>query len=220
MAKDNDSAKNALVENVDAIYLPLLRDADKILSTLSKIWTYSHVAIFTSLYFLGFISIVAYFLYPANDRFLQLGEIFVIIAIVVVLVHFGRINRRRRAEMAHWKFTLASYIKPDNTINSQQNGESILENLMKVILASDRWISRIKRRIIMMLVWQTVAVVVFFMVAFQVSSFQVGIIEECLVVYSLGLAIAVYYGVNWRFRSWQSKVNKFKSSTSSAMDRL
>ncbi len=220
MTKDNDSAKNEPVESIDAIYLPLLRDADKILSTLSKVWTYSHIAIFSTLYFLGFISIVTYFLFPANDRFLTMGEVFLIIAIIAALLYYGRRNRRRRAEIVHWKSVLASYVKPDNTLNSQKDGDSILEDLMKVIFASDKWISRIKRRIFVMLVWLTVAVAVFFMVAYQASSFQVGLIEDGLVVYAASLAIAVYFSVNWRFRSWQNKVAKFKSYAFSALDRL
>lgn len=218
MAKENDSTINSSSENLDAVYVPLIKDANKIFSTLSTVWNYSHVAIFSSLYLIGFVSFGLYFMNPANYNFRSLGIVFLIIATIFFLQPSG--TRRRRDEMTHWKIMLASLIKPDNTLNTPQDGQSILENLMQVILASEKWISRIKRRIFTMILLQTVAVVAFFAVLYQTSSVQVQLVENGLIVFAVALVLIVYFSVDLKFRGWQNKIAKFKSHVSIAVDRL
>lgn len=218
MAEENDSAKSSSSESLDAVYIPLIKDANKIFSTLSTVWNYSHIAVFSSLYLIGFASFGLYFTNPANDRFRIMGIVFLIIATVFFAQPSG--NRRRRDEMMRWKSTLASLVKPDNTLIIPQDGQSILENLMQVILASEKWISRIKRRIFTMILWQVVAVVVFFVVLYQANSIQVQLIQNGLIVFAVALALIVYFSVDLKFRGWQNKIAKFKSNASTVMDRL
>ena len=69
MAEENNSPTNSSPENLDAVYIPMIKDANKILSTLSTVWNYSHIAIFSALYAVGFVSFGLYFVNPANDHF-------------------------------------------------------------------------------------------------------------------------------------------------------
>ena len=117
-----------------------------------------------------------------------------------VVIAVGAMN------MENWKIKLASFIKPDNTLNTPQNGQSILENLMSVILASEKWISRIKRQIFSMIIWLAVSIVVFFVVLYQANSVQVQLVENGLLVFAVALALVVYFSVDLQFGAGRKKL--------------
>lgn len=220
MTKRDNKNNDLDAETLNAAYLPLIKDTNRILDTLSHIWTYSITVILLTLIAIGVISLYLSFLTLNDTAFFTEGIIFLIVAAFLLMRHFmGPHNSKRRINIPHWKSVLNSFVKPDNTV-SGQDGQSILESLMQIVIISDEWIRRIKRGIFSTLFWPIVAVIIFIFSSFQLNTFEFQIISVFFVVYMFVLIVAVYYGVNWRFRGWQTKVARFKNFTANAVDSL
>jgi hypothetical protein len=222
MKKENSEKDTSTVDNVDASYVSMIRDANQILDMLSKVWKYCLTALLLSLSIVSLVSIGLFVADPTKEQFFTEGIIFLAIAVWIFARNLliGRRNRCCTEEIPHWKSVLASFIKPDNSFNAQKDGESVIENLMKVILATSDWIRTIKRDVFSVLFWPIVAIVIFLLSVYQVNVVEVRIIEVAFIVYMFTLAIAIYYGVNLRFRRWQVKVDKFRAFTSTAIETL
>lgn len=115
---------------------------------------------------------------------------------------------------------LASFIKPDNTLDREKEGQSVIENLMKVVLATSDWIKTIKRDVFSVLFWPIVAIVIFLLSIYQVNVFEVRVLDVVFIVYMFTLALAIYYGIDVKFRRWQTKAARFKNYTAIALENL
>jgi len=221
MSEDDSQKGFSKEDSIDASYLSMIRDANKILDTLSKVWKFCLIALLLSLSIVGLVSIGLFALNQSSVQFFSEGVIFLIIAVWVFARNLlGSQNKCCAEDIPYWKSTLASFVKADNTLDTQKDGQSVIENLIKVVYASGDWIRTIKRDVFSVLFWPLVAIVIFLLTVYQANVVQVRIIEIAFVAYMFALVIAVYYGVNLRFKRWQTKVDRFRSFTSKAIETL
>jgi hypothetical protein len=221
MIKDDSQNSSSTENKLDASYVSMIHGANEILDTLSKVWKYCLSALLLSLSIVGLVSIGLFVTDPSKQQFFTEGIIFLAIAAWVFARNIlGNRNQCCNEDIPHWKSVLDSFIKPDNTLDSQKDGESIIENLMKVVFATGEWIRTIKRDVFSVLFWPIVAIVIFLLSVYQVNAIEFRIIEVTFIVYIFILAVAIYYGINLKFKRWQVKVNKFKTYTANAMENL
>jgi hypothetical protein len=207
--------------SVDTSYVSMIRDANQILDTLSKVWKYCLAALLLSLFIVGLVSIGLFVADPSQEQFFLEGIIFLAIAAWIFARNLlGQRNRCCTEDIPYWKSVLSSFVKPDNSLASVKDGESVIENLMKVTLATGDWIRTIKRDVFSVLFWPVVAIGFFLLSVYQVNVVELRIIEVSFVVYLFTLALAVYFGVNLRFRRWQARVDKFRVFTTTAIETL
>jgi hypothetical protein len=217
----SEYSKGKAGENFDVSYISLIKGANTILDTLASVWKYSLTALLLSLSTVGVISIAIFFMMPGREVFLTEGVVFLAIAAWISARNFAlNCNQCCTADIPHWKAILASFVKPDNTIDTQRDGQSVVESLIQVTVATGDWIRLIKRDIFSVLFWPIVAVLVFVFSVYQVDAFTLRIIAAAFFVYIGALVVVVYFGVNVKFKKWQIKVAQFKSYTATAMENL
>jgi len=218
---EKDKEKETSVGNEEVSYVSMIEDANRILDTLSRVWKYCLTALLVSLSAIGFISIAIFLIETSKEQFFIEGIIFLAIAAWVFARNtLGTRNRCCNEDIPRWKTILASFVRADNTFDSQRDGQSVIENLMKVIFATIDWIKMIKRDVFSILFWPIVAAAIFLLSVFQVNIVELRVLEVAFVVYIFVLTMAVYYGVNLRFRKWQTKVAQFKGYTASALENV
>jgi hypothetical protein len=207
-------------DNLDSSYISMIHDANQILDTLSKVWKYCLTTLLLSLSIVGLVSIGLFIADPSKQQFFTEGVIFLAIAAWVFARNILGKRNCCTEDIPYWKKILASFIKPDNTLDSQRDGQSIIENLMKVVLATGDWIRTIKKDVFSVLFWPIIAIVIFLLSVYQVNIIEFRIIEVAFIVYMFILAIAIYYGINLKFKKWQSNVDRFKTYTANAIENL
>lgn len=191
------------------------------MDTLASVWKYSLAVLLISLSAIGVISIVLFFEVPSKEVFFTEGIIFLAVAGWIFARNFVlNCNQCCTADIPRWKRVLASFVKPDSTVDRQVDGQSVVENLMQIMVATGDWIRLIKRDIFSVLFWPVVATAAFVLSVYQVDILMLRFIAVGFVAYVFVLAIAVYFGTNMKFRRWQSKVAQFKGYTASAMENL
>ena len=221
MINDESQSSSSTEDNLDSSYISMIHDANQILDTLSRVWKYCLTALLLSLSIVGIVSIGLFVADTSKQQFFTEGVIFLAIAAWIFARNIlGNRNQCCNEDIPHWKSVLASFVKPDNTWDSQKDGQSVIENLMKVVFATGGWIRSIKRDVFSVLFWPIVAIVIFLLSVYQVNVLEFRIIEVAFIIYMFTLAIAIYYGVNLKFKRWQSKVNRFETYTASAMENL
>ncbi len=217
---NDNSAKDFEKVDFTASYLSLIKGADKILDTLASVWKYSLTALLLSLSIIGAISIVLFFAFPTRELFFTEGIIFLAIAGWIFARTFtGSCSRCCNADIPHWKRVLASFVQKDNTVD-QRDGESVAENLMKVIDATGDWIRLIKRDVFSVLFWPVLAIVIFIFSVYPVELFVVRVVAVLFVIYIFALTVIIYYSVKVKFQGWQEKVSRFKQFTATAIENL
>ena len=216
------SQDSSPMEGIDSSYIPMIHDANQILDTLSKVWRYCLAALLLSLSAVGAAAIGLYLINTAQEQFFVEGIIYLAIAAWVFARNLllGSRNSCCTEDIPRWKDRLASFVKSDNTVDAERDGESIIENLMKVTSATADWIRTIKRDVFSVLFWPVVAVAFFLLSVYQANFVEVRVVEVAFVVYIVVLAVAVYFGVNAKFRRWQAKADSFRAYTSKAIDNL
>jgi len=222
MSKDANQENLGVEGGVESSYVSMIKDANRILDTLSRVWRYCLVALLLSLSIVGFASIGFYLVAPSGrEQFFAEGVIFIAIAAWIFARNLllGPRDRCCTEDIPRWKATLASFVGPDNSL-AERDGESIIEDLMKVTLATGDWIRQIKRDVFSVLFWPVVATVLFLLSVFQVNIVEFRIIEVAFIVYLVTLALAVYFGVNSKFQRWQAKVDRFRAFASKAIETL
>ncbi len=220
MINDDSQNNSSTKDNLDSSYISMIHDANQILDTLSKVWKYCLTALLLSLSIVGLVSIGLFVADPSKQQFFTEGVIFLAIAAWVFARNMLGNRNCCTEDIPYWKKVLASFIKPDNTLDSQRDGQSIIENLMKVVLATGDWIRTIKKDVFSVLFWPIVAIVIFLLSVYQVNIIEFRIIEVAFIVYMFILAIATYYGINLKFEKWQSNVVRFRTYTASAIENL
>jgi len=221
MVERDTEKEPALPANLDSSYVSMISDANRILDTLSRAWKYCLTALLTSLSAIGLASLALFLSDTTQEQFLTEGIIFLAIAAWIFSRNIlGSRNQCCNEDIPRWKAILSSFLRPDNTFDSQHDGQSALENLMKVILATNDWIKTIKRDVFSVLFWPILAVGIFLLSIYQVNVLELRILEIAFVAYMVILTSAVYYGVNLKFRKWQTKAANFKAFTASALENL
>jgi hypothetical protein len=211
--------KNIANENFDS-YLPLINGANKILDTLSSVWKYSLTALLLSLSIIGAISIGLFLLVGREILFTE-GVIFLAIAAWIFVRTFtGNCNRCCNADIPRWKAILASFVQPNNSVDSQQDGQSVVESLMRVINESNDWIRLIRRDVFSVLFWPVIAMVLFVFSVYSVDITVVRVVEVLFVIYVFVLTGAIYYSVKVKFQGWQEKVSRFRDYTATAIEDI
>lgn len=174
-----------------------------------------------SLSMVGAFSIAFYFIIPGHDVFLTEGIIFLIIAAWVFARNFLMgCTQCCTTDIPHWKGVLASFIKPDGTIEQEKDGESVVENLMQVITATGDWIRMIKRDVFSLLFWPIVAAIVLTFSIYFANIATLQFVAGAFAVYIGALVIGVYFGVGYAFRKWQARITRFKDAAKTAMELL
>ncbi len=222
MSEDNElGGGDFSAESFDSSYLLLIRGANKILDTLASVWKYTLAALLVSLSAIGVASIVLFFDTPGREVFFSEGVIFLAIAGWIFARNFAlNCNQCCTEDIPRWKGVLSSFVKADNTVNRPADGQSLMENLMQIMVATGDWIRLIKRDVFSVLFWPVIATIVFVLTVYQVNFETLRFVAVGFVVYIFVLSAAVYYGVNLKFRRWQSKVSQFRGYTASAMENL
>jgi hypothetical protein len=217
----SNNAKENSEENFDAAYIQLIKSANKILDTLASVWKYSVSALLLSLSVVGIVSVSLYFVEPGREVFLTEGVIFIFIAAWVFARNFlMNCNKCCTADIPRWKQTLSSFVKTNDTIDRERDGQSVVESLMQVVVATGDWIKMIKRDVFSLLFWPIIAILVFALTVFQANVFTLRIVGAVFAVYIGALVIGVYYGVNVKFRKWQTRIKKFSNYAETAVDNL
>jgi hypothetical protein len=207
-------------ENFDSSFLSLINGANKVLDTLASVWKYSLTALLVSLSVIGGISISLFLLVGREVLFTE-GVIFLAIAAWIFVRTFtGNCNKCCNADIPRWKRVLTSFVQPNNTVISQQDGLSIVESLMRVIDESANWIRLIRRDVFSMLFWPVVAVAIFVFSVYSVDIVVVRVVEILFVIYVIVLTGAIYYSVKVKFQRWQEKVEHFKGNTATVIENL
>ena len=215
------TARTAIQQKIiDSSYISMIHDANQILDTLSRVWKYCLTALLLSLSIVGLVSIGLFVADQSKQQFFTEGVIFLAITAWIFVRNILGNRNCCTEDIPYWKKILASFIKPDNTLDSQRDGQSIIENLMKMVLATGDWIRTIKKDVFSMLFWPIVAIVIFLLSVYQVNILEFRIIEVAFIVYIFILAITIYYGINLKFKKWQSNVNRFKTYTATAIENL
>lgn len=206
-------------ESVEASYLSLIKAAKRVLDTLASVWKYSVTALLLSLSAIGITAIVLFLTVPGKEFYFTEGVIFLAIAAWIYARNVtGTCNQCCTADIPHWKSVLSSFVKPDNTLDSQKDGQSVVENLMQVTVATGDWIRLIKRDVFSVLFWPMLAGVVFLLSVYQIDAAVVRVAAVGFIVYIFALTTAIYYSVNWKFRNWQTRVAQFERYTTTAVD--
>jgi hypothetical protein len=206
-------------ENIEVSYLSMIKDASRILEMLSSVWRYCVSVILLSLSIIGLLSISMFVIVPGKEIFFAEGIIFQSIAAwIFVRNSSGVCSGCCSADIPRWKGVLASFVNSDNSVEMEKDGQSVLENLMQVILITGDWIRQIKRDVFSMLFWPLLASVIFVISLYPVDLVVVRVVEVTFVAYAFVLATGIFYGVNSKFHNWQTRVKSFKNFTSSALD--
>jgi len=218
---ERDVEKETSVGDEEVSYVSMIRDANRILDTLSRVWRYCLTVLLASLSAIGFVSILLFLIDTSKEQFFIEGIIYLAIAAWVFARNMlGTRNQCCNEDIPRWKAILASFVKPDNTFDSKRDGQSVIENLMKVIFATGDWIKMIRRDVFSVLFWPIVAFAIFLLSVYQVNIVEVRMLEIASVAYIVVLTLAVYYGTNLKFRKWQTKVARFKGYAVSALENL
>jgi hypothetical protein len=221
MGESNTQGTVLPEESLKASYLSLIKGAKRVLDTLASVWKYSVTALLLSLSAIGITAIVLFLTVPGKEFYFTEGVIFLAIAAWIFARNVtGTCSQCCTADIPHWKSVLTSFVKPDNTIDSQKDGQSVVENLMQVAIATGDWIRLIKRDVFSVLFWPMLAGVVFLLSVYQVDVVIARVAAVGFIVYLFALTTAIYYSVNWKFRNWQTKVAQFKGYATTAIDRL
>ena len=201
-------------------YLPLIKGANKVLDTLASVWRYSVIILLVSLSAIGAISLGLFFFAGREVLFTE-GVIFLAIAAWIFFRNVtGTCNRCCTADIPRWKHQLSSFVQPDNSVDVQRDGQSVVENLMQVIDESADWIRLIRRDVFSVLFWPVIAAIVFLGSVYSVDIALLQVIAVAFVIYVFALTGTVYYSVNVKFRGWQKRVASFRDYTASALENL
>ncbi len=201
-------------------YLPLIKGANKVLDTLASVWRYSVIILLVSLSAIGAISLGAFF-FVGREVFFTEGVIFLAIAAWIFFRNVtDTCNRCCTADIPRWKRLLSSFIQSNNSVDMQRDGQSIAENLMRVIDESFDWIRLIRRDVFSMLFWPVIAAVIFLVSVYSVDITMLQVTAIALVMYVFVLTGTVYYTVNIRFQGWQERASSFRGYTASALESL
>jgi len=208
-------------ENAESTYVSMIKDANKILDTLSRVWKYCLTVLLASLSAIGLVSLALFLTDTTKEQFFTEGVIFLAIAAWIFARNLlSTRNQCCNEDIPRWKGILGSFVKPDNTFDDQKDGESALENLMRVVFATGDWIKMIRRDVFSVLFWPIVAFAIFLLSVYQANIVEIRFLEIAFVAYIVFLTLAIYYGTNLKFRKWQTKVARFKGYTASALENL
>jgi hypothetical protein len=216
---NQEPEKNSANETFDS-YLPLIKGANKVLDTLSSVWKYSLTALLLSLSVIGAVSLGLFLLVGREVLFTE-GVIFLAIAAWVFVRTFtGNCNRCCNADIPRWKGVLASFVQPNDSVDSQRDGESVVESLMKVIDESGDWIRLIRRDVFSVLFWPIIAMAIFVFSVYSVDIVVVRVVAVLFIIYVFVLTGVIYYSVKVKFQGWQEKVSRFRGYTATAIENL
>jgi hypothetical protein len=216
----SQNPKKAEHESFDSSYLSLIKGASKVLDTLTSVWKYSLTALLLSLSVIGAVSI-GLFLVVGREVLFTEGIIFLAIAAWIFLRTFtGNCNRCCNADIPHWKAVLASFVQSNNTVDSEREGQSVVESLMHVIDETGSWIVLIRRDVFSVLFWPVIAIVIFVLSIYSVDITVVRVVAVLFVIYVFALTGVIYYSVKVKFESWQERVSRFKTYSATAIENL
>jgi hypothetical protein len=213
----NDRGRKAVTEkqgsdSLDQAQLQLLSGAKRMLDTTAALWKVSLVVLAGSLSAMGIIALLLYsFILPKDALFIE-GILFLAISAWILARSLtGQCCSCCTVEIPRWKRILASFVKADGTFDTDRQGEGVVDTIMQMILASEDWISIIRRELLSMLIWPILAIGMLLLTAYTVEVTFVRIIVLAFVGYVFLLTFAVYFGVKLKFQSWQNKVDQFKT---------
>ncbi len=206
-------------ESVDSSYIAMIRGANRVLDTLASVWKYSVTVLLLSLSVIGAISIGLFVAVGRQTLFIE-GIVFLAIAAWIFVRNVtGSCNRCCTADIPHWKRVLSSFVQPNNTVVSQ-DGQSVTESLMRMIVESGDWIRLIRRDVFSMLFWPVIATVIFVFSVYTVDIAVVQVVEVLFAIYVFLLTGVIYYTVKVKFQGWQEKVSRFRGLTADALENL
>jgi hypothetical protein len=213
----NDRGRKAVTEKqgsdrLDQAQLQLLSGAKRMLNTTVALWKMSLVALVGSLSAMGIIALLLYsFILPRDALFIE-GIVFLAIAAWTLARSLtGQCCSCCTVEIPRWKRILGSFVKPDGTFDTERQGEGVVDTIMQMILASEDWISVIRREVLSMLIWPILAIGMLLLTVYTVEVTFVRAIVLAFVGYVFLLTFAIYFGVKLKFQSWQNKVDQFKT---------
>lgn len=208
-------------EGIGDSHRALIVGASSVLDTLTVVWRFSLAALIGSLSVMGVVAIVTYFaVFPRESLFLE-GFVFLAMAAWIFFRSLtGRCCTCCTVEIPRWRSILASFIKPDSTVDAFREGEGVVDSVMQVMLASEEWMRVIRRELFSMLLWPILAAVVLLLTVYTVDATTVKMISLAFIGYIFALTVAIYYTVNQKFQPWQRRVAKFKANLENALQAM
>ncbi len=208
-------------ESIGDSYRTLIVGASRVLDTLTAVWKFSLAALIGSLSVMGVVAIAVYFtIFPRESLFLE-GFVFLAIAAWIFSRSLtGRCCSCCTVEIPRWRSILASFIKPDSTVDTSKEGEGVVDSVMQVMLASEEWMRVIRRELFSMLLWPILAAVVMLLTVYTVDATTVKMISLAFIGYIFALTVAIYYIVNQKFQPWQRRVAKFKANVENTLQAM